>query len=247
MTAAEELATASRTPERVLSPATAIALVLGVLGLNLLVGRIVRAIAAANLSAAQISIAMLATFVTLYVVELGTVASVIHRAGGRGRAWVGLEPLKVPAQWVGVALGLAVAVRTVATVYAGLMLAAGLRLQGWNSDPTRFFPHDFLGSAVLVFVVVIAAPLAEEVVFRGVLLPSLVTRVGERWATAITSLVFSAMHLNTFSFLPILLVGWMLAWLRLRSGSLWTAVLGHAAFNALGVAVVLALRWRIGL
>jgi membrane protease YdiL (CAAX protease family) len=243
----EEFAIPAETPPRVLRLRTAIALVLGVLGLNLLVGRIVRAISVSSLSAAQVSLAMLATFAILYVVELGAVASVIHRAGGRGREWVGLEPLKVPGKWIGIALAASFATRVAATAYAAFMLALGWRLQGWNSDPTRFFPHDLFGSAVLIFVVVIAAPIAEEIVFRGVLLPSLAAHTGEGRAIAVSALVFAAMHLNMFSFVPILLVGWVLAWLYLRSGSLWVAIIGHSAFNAFGVAVVLALRWRIGL
>ena len=223
-------------------PRSAIALVLGVSLLNLLVGRIVRVVARAGLAPVVVSLALLVTFATLYLVELGTVASVIHHAGGRVREWIG-RGRGVAGRWIAIAVASIVAVRALATAYAGFMLAMGWRLQGWNADPTRYFPRDLLGSVVLVFVVVVAAPVAEEVVFRGVLLPSFSTWLGERWGIAITSVVFAALHLNAFSFLPILLVAWVLARLYQRSGSLWVSIAGHATFNALGI-VVLLLRWK---
>ena len=228
-------------------PRATIALVLGVSLLNMLVSRIVRALAGGGAPPLTVSLSLLATFVALYVVELGTVAIVFRRLGVRMRDALGLRAVAIPWRWIPIALVSAFAVRVVATAYAGIMLGAGLRLPGWNTDPTRFFPRDLLGTLVLVFVVVIAAPIAEEVVFRGVLLRTLVPRVGEGWAIALTSIVFAALHLNVFSFLPIAAVAYVLALLYLRSNSLWVSIAGHSAFNALGIVVVLLLRVKGGL
>ena len=223
-------------------PRSALALVLGVSLLNLLVGRIVRALSVPGIAAALVALGLFATFATLYVVELGTVASVIHHAGGRVREALGLRGPAAPGAWLAVAAVSALAARAFATAYAGFMITMGWRLQGWDSDPTRFFPTGLVGSLMLVFVVVVAAPVAEEVVFRGVLLPSLSRWLGEGWGIAVTSIVFAALHLNAFSFVPVLVVAWILALLYRRSGSLWVSIAGHAAFNALGILVVLLLR-----
>jgi membrane protease YdiL (CAAX protease family) len=223
----------------------AIALVVGISVLNLLVGRIVRAVAGSTLSSAIVSAALLATFATLYAVQLGAVSAGFRRIGGRMRDALGLAR-ELPASWIGIAALAAVAVRALAVAYAAVMLSVGWRLQGWNTDPTRYFPRTLLGSLVLVFVVVVAAPVAEEIVFRGVLLTSLVPHVGEFWAIAITSAIFAALHLNLFSFLPIFAVAWVLSKLYLRPGSLWASIAGHATFNALGIVFVLLLRWKAG-
>ena len=94
----------------------------------------------------------------------------------------------------------------------------------------------------MVFIIVIAAPLVEETVFRGVLLPSLAGGFGERWGVGITVVVFAAMHLNPFSFAPVLLVGWALAVLFLRTRSLWVSIACHSVFNGVGILVLLLLR-----
>ena len=223
-------------------PRSAIALVLGVSLLNLLVGRIVRSLSGGGLAPVVMSLALLATFATLYVVELGVVASVIHHTGGRVRESFGMSAAGIPRAWFAIAVASAFAARVFSTAYAGFMITMGWRLQGWDSDPTKFFPRDLLGSLVLVFVVVVAAPVVEEVVFRGVLLPSLCGWVGEGWGIAVTSVVFAALHLNAFSFVPVLVVAWVLALLYRRTGSLWVSIAGHATFNALGIVVVLILR-----
>jgi membrane protease YdiL (CAAX protease family) len=228
-------------------PRNAAALVLGVTLLNLLVGRIVRALTGSELAPAVVSLGLLVAFVTLYVVQLGTVASVVHHAGGRVRQALGLHVPPAPAAWLAVAVLAALAARAFATAYAGFMISVGWRLQGWDSDPTRFFPTGVFGSLVLVFVIVVAAPIAEETIFRGVLLPSLSEWLGEGWGIVVTSAVFAALHLNLFSFVPVFVVAWVLGLLYRRSGSLWVSIAGHASFNALGILAVLLLRGTRGM
>jgi membrane protease YdiL (CAAX protease family) len=199
----------------------AIAFVLGVAVLDLLVGRIVRKLAVAGLSPTATSLSLLALFGVLYAVELGIVAWVAHRSGGTMRYAVRLRPPESPARWIAIAAASAFAARIAATAYAAFMLSRGWRLPGWDVDPTRYFPRDTLGWAVLVLIVVVAAPIAEEIVFRGVFLQSLSARVREGWAVALSSVVFALLHLSVFSFLPIVLVAIVFAYLFLRTGSLW--------------------------
>lgn len=80
----------------------------------------------------------------------------------------------------------------------------------------------------------IGAPLAEEVLFRGVALPALQRPLGSVGAVALTALVFGAMHgADPQSVPPLVVLGAALGWLRTASGSLWPSVILHMANNAL--------------
>jgi len=93
----------------------------------------------------------------------------------------------------------------------------------------------------LVLVVVCVGPLVEELLFRGVLLSALMKRVHVGWAVTGSSLLFALVHLPGLDYqwyaLPnLILLALLLAGLRLRSGSIWPAVLAHGANNLLAVA-----------
>jgi membrane protease YdiL (CAAX protease family) len=220
----------------------AVALLLLVAALTLAASRVLRAMPSSGLASPVISAVILVTFCALYAIELGVVATVARRAGVPFRESVGMRPVDQPARWMTIALAAGFGLRIVSAAYALVMVSMHWLLPGYNADPTRYFPHDILGSTVMLLVVAFGAPIAEETVFRGVLLPSLAQRLGRGWAVAITTVVFSAMHLNLFSFAPVLLVGWVLAELFLRSRSLWVSIACHSAFNGIGVLMVLLLR-----
>jgi uncharacterized protein len=93
----------------------------------------------------------------------------------------------------------------------------------------------------LMLVVVSVGPLVEELLFRGVLLSALLQRWRVGWSVAISSLAFALIHLpgldyQWYAVPELLLLALALAWLRLRSGSIWPAVLAHGLNNLLGVA-----------
>lgn len=96
--------------------------------------------------------------------------------------------------------------------------------------------------ALLVLAVVGVGPLVEELLFRGVLLSALMHRWPAGWSMAISATLFAVVHLPSMQWqwyaLPDLgLLGIGLAWLRLRAGSLWPAVLAHGVNNLLAVMV----------
>lgn len=220
----------------------AIALVLAVAGFTLVASRVVRSLPTSGLGPTSVSLVILVTFASLYAFELGIVWFVAHRARvGFGES-VGMRIVAQMGTWFAVAAAAGFGLRIIAMGYAGFMFSLGWRLPGWDSTPAKYFPHDTLGSAVMVLVIVIAAPIVEETIFRGVLLPSLCRRLGEPWGIGITTVVFAAMHVNAFSLFPILLVGWTLAGLFLRSRSLWVSIACHSVFNGIGVLMLLLLR-----
>jgi membrane protease YdiL (CAAX protease family) len=87
----------------------------------------------------------------------------------------------------------------------------------------------------------VLAPLFEETLFRGVLLPVLAVRLGGVAATLISAAVFAIAHLSLGELVPLFLLGIGLGWLRWRGGRLGAAALMHALWNALTFANLLVL------
>jgi hypothetical protein len=85
----------------------------------------------------------------------------------------------------------------------------------------------------MVITVTIAAPLGEEIFFRGFALPALRRTVGLFGALLLSGALFSLLHMDPVGFIGLLEIGVLLAALRTWSGSLWAAVIGHAVNNGI--------------
>ena len=97
----------------------------------------------------------------------------------------------------------------------------------------------------LTLTVASIGPLVEEVLFRGVLLSALLRRLRTVWAVPASALLFALVHLPDLHWLwyalpNLALLGVVLAWLRLRSGSLWPSVIAHASNNLLAMLALFA-------
>ena len=91
--------------------------------------------------------------------------------------------------------------------------------------------RDPLALALLLLTAVVLAPLFEEVIFRGTLLPVLAGRVGSGTAVLLSALVFALAHLSIGELAPLTVLGIGLGLLRLRGGRLVSCVLMHALWN----------------
>ena len=95
-------------------------------------------------------------------------------------------------------------------------------------------PFQFFYAIVMIAVL---PALGEELLFRGILQRIFSEWSGSKhtgiWATAI---LFSAMHMQFYGFVPRMLLGVMLGYLFLWSGSLWLPILAHFINN--GAAVI---------
>jgi membrane protease YdiL (CAAX protease family) len=97
------------------------------------------------------------------------------------------------------------------------------------------FPRSGAGVALFVVVAVIMAPLFEEVVFRGFLFRGLANSWGWVWGALASAAVFGLAHLQLDVFVPLFALGFALAWVYQRTGSLWTSITLHAVFNGISV------------
>ena len=88
-----------------------------------------------------------------------------------------------------------------------------------------------LALVLLALTAVVLAPLFEELVFRGVMLPVLARWLGRGWGVVLSGLVFAVAHLSIGELPPLLVLGIGLAMLRLSSGRLLPCVVMHACWN----------------
>lgn len=95
--------------------------------------------------------------------------------------------------------------------------------------------HDPVSALERVFIIlalVAAAPLGEELVFRGILWNWVRTAVGPVAALVVTAVLFGCAHVFLARTIPLIIpVGFLLGWLVMRSGSVATSIAAHAAFN----------------
>lgn len=94
-------------------------------------------------------------------------------------------------------------------------------------EPSSFFERIFI-----ILALVVAAPLGEEMVFRGVMWTWLRDSSRPWIALIITSLLFGSAHVFIPRTIPLIVpVGLLLGFLVVRTGSILPSIAAHAAFN----------------
>jgi membrane protease YdiL (CAAX protease family) len=82
-------------------------------------------------------------------------------------------------------------------------------------------------------VTIVVAPLGEEVMFRGIVYPTIKQAGFRRTALWATSLAFAAIHLNAVTFVPLLVLSIFLILLYEKTNNLLAPIVAHSAFNAI--------------
>ena len=84
----------------------------------------------------------------------------------------------------------------------------------------------------LMFIaLVIAAPILEELIFRGIMLDGLLRIYSPTKAVVVSSLLFGVIHLNPAQFVGAALVGGFMGWVYVHTRSVLATILIHAVFN----------------
>ena len=92
------------------------------------------------------------------------------------------------------------------------------------------------------FVIALLAPIVEEAVFRGAILRKLLSSMQSKWgAIAISSALFALVHANPAQAPHAFLMGWLMGWLYMRTGSIVPGVVFHWANNT--IAYLMAIRF----
>jgi uncharacterized protein len=90
----------------------------------------------------------------------------------------------------------------------------------------------------LVAVVVIGAPIVEELVYRGLLQGAVVRRLNDAVAVVAVAAFFALIHFRWVEFPGLFAFGIILGVCALRTGRLGMGIMAHLAFNATGLLLV---------
>lgn len=96
----------------------------------------------------------------------------------------------------------------------------------------RLFKSD-LGVWGGILRVVILAPIVEELIFRGIIFSGFQRIYPAFWAIFFSALLFALFHLNPWQLGPTFLLGLLLGFVRLRTGSLLVSIFTHALHNGM--------------
>lgn len=175
----------------------------------------------------QVEIAIPGQFASYGLWLLAVWALLRGQAGGFWQALHWTWPAQGP--WAYLALGPGIAL---------LMGALANLLQARNIQHTLMeqLLSDPVGVRLLVLFGITAAPLIEELLFRGIFLPVAVRSVGVPAGLLITSVPFSLMHGPMYDWswqhlLLLVLVGVVFGVVRLRSDSTLASTITHGAYN----------------
>jgi hypothetical protein len=121
------------------------------------------------------------------------------------------------------------------------------RIESWmrtSEDNAEKLTEAFLstsswtGFLVNLLMIAVIAAIGEELIFRGILV-----RLFDEWsgnihlAVFIPAFLFSALHLQFYGFFGRLLLGMILGYLFVWSGSLWVPIIVHFFNNAMAVVI----------
>jgi hypothetical protein len=104
------------------------------------------------------------------------------------------------------------------------------------SDETKKAFMDFAGEpGVYSFVLlVIAAPVLEEILFRGIILDGLLKRYSPLKSILVSSFLFGIVHLNPWQFVAGFVIGIFAGWVYYQTHSLLASIIIHASANLHG-------------
>jgi hypothetical protein len=163
---------------------------------------------------------------------------VVSRRWGQGRF---VNDYKVRARWVdlaGLPLGVACQLLLVPAIYWPLQQ---IWSDAFSSDEIEQRARELWDKAnggwviVLIIVVALGAPLIEELVYRGLILQALQSRLNDWLALLISSAWFALIHLQPVELPGLFVFALVLGICFQRTGRLGMAIFAHIGFNAAGL------------
>ena len=112
-----------------------------------------------------------------------------------------------------------IAIFIISFIYVFLMSSV-LGIEAPPSKIEILISNRSISNTILLIVVAFIGPIVEEVFFRGFLYSAFKKNWGILPALFLSSILFSVVHLQVYSFVPLFVIGWLLAYLFEKTRSL---------------------------
>jgi membrane protease YdiL (CAAX protease family) len=188
----------------------------------------------------------------MLLLDLFVVVAVLSFAVGKGRSALTVFGLSSRSRWAAMKTGL----MGYMAVFPWLFLLLFLTMEisnrlGFQPPIEAIHRLVFLEQrpwvlALTGLLACVVGPIAEEFLFRGVLYPTIRRQAAAPLAMIITGAVFALIHTNVIGFLPITLLGGLLAYVYERTGSLLAPMAVHVIHNTLLMSLAMIYR-QLGL
>lgn len=183
----------------------------------------------------QIPLIRLLTTLLVHAVVMAAIALIVRQ---RKCSWsssfgMGVRQLKT------LALAPLFYLATLPLLMFALLLQQWLGIEHELQDAAKVIAQDVSWLRTLyILTAIIVAPLFEELLFRGILLPFLFKHTGPAGGIVLVSILFASMHFHLPSLAPLFLLSTMLGLVYWRTGSLWASIGTHAIFNTVSILAI---------
>ena len=152
-----------------------------------------------------------------------------RRAGFRRSAIIGLK-------WLMISYPIMIGVNL---LWKLALMALGF--EQVTQDPVKLVQEGgaFAERLLIYLMIIVVAPICEEVVFRGGVFRFLHHRLSLVGAAGLSAFFFAAIHFNLYSFAPLFVIGVTLALAYRETGSILSAIVFHSVFNSLNLCLIL--------
>lgn len=164
----------------------------------------------------------------------------------KGLGWRAFGFTVPPVKWLWLT---ALAFLATRAVSAGLTYLAGDAIAAQGVETMNgVISSDLRWNIVSAFLFVLVVPVLEEMIFRVVLFRALTRRMSVGAAACLSVAVFAAIHVQytlaggavaLLMTTEVALLGGVLMWLYLKSGSIWPSIALHAANNGFAIVMLL--------
>ncbi len=169
--------------------------------------------------------------------ELVYVIPVILILAWRRANWLALGFRKFTGSALGLGCGLVVLTYMLTIVYSTVLVMLKIKTQGQSLLEIMAAAGSPVG---IVVAAVLAAPIAEEIFFRGFLFQGLRQKYGWNKAAILSSLVFASLHLQLAALFPTFLLGYVFSFIYHKSNSIWPGIILHFLINSFAMCAVLS-------
>ena len=159
-----------------------------------------------------------------------------------------IQDFRVRAGWPGVGWGLLMsfAARVAAGIAVAIVIVISRRFAGTNDDDLRAYDTDPIGFVIIALLVVVGAPIVEELFFRGVVQGALLDSIGTAGTIGLQAVLFGLVHfdplygLGNVAVVTGIAAAGVIFGITVRLKGLGPSMFAHSFFNLVAVLATLA-------